>query len=194
MRIFNHKNIELKSPNLRKGRLEEAKQFIKHHEAVKAVAEEGHWETIKEYPNGGKDVKWVIDIPAVEAKDAYDEYEDILRYIEYTAEELLDMRKAPLSANEKLMLFAESVEEEPYPDTPPADGYSYQRVYSQTSGKIVWTLMPDPDNPIKFLAGMDISKGLYYTDGVNIFQCIKSGITKALSNAAYFKKIQEESN
>lgn len=194
MRIFNDKNVEIKSPNLRKGRLEEAKRFVKHHDAVEAVVGKGHYEVVEEYSNGGREVKWVVDVPAVEAKEAYDEYEDILRYVEYTAEELLNMRKAPLSAEGKLLLFAESLEEEPYPDMPPKPGYSYHRVYSQTSGKIVWTLIPDPDNPIKFLAGMDISKGLYYTNGVDIFQCIKSGITKALSNAAYFKKIQEESN
>ena len=27
--------------------------------------EAGHYETIQEYPNGGKDVEWVVDVPAV---------------------------------------------------------------------------------------------------------------------------------
>lgn len=36
----------------------------------------------------GTDVKWVIDVPAVKAQDAYDEYENIQRYKLYTEEEL----------------------------------------------------------------------------------------------------------
>lgn len=27
--------------------------------------EEGHYETIQEYPNGGKDVEWIVDVPEV---------------------------------------------------------------------------------------------------------------------------------
>ena len=194
MRIFNDKNVEIKSPNLRKGRLEQEKRLVKHHKAVEAVEEKWHYEVVAEDPNGGKDVKRVVDVPAVEAKEAYDEYEDILRYVEYTAEELSDMRKAPLSTEAKLMLFAESIEEDPYPDAQPTTGYMYQRMYSADSGKIVWTLVPDPDNPIEFLAGTNVVKGLYYTNGKDVFQCIQNGVTKSLNNTTYFKKQQEESN
>lgn len=88
MKIYDENNVELFNPDLSLGYLEEDKIFIAHHNAVQAVAEEGHWETIAEYPNGGKDVVWVIDVPAVEAREAWDEYEDIYRYIKYTPEEL----------------------------------------------------------------------------------------------------------
>ena len=88
MRIFDKANTELKSYDEDKGYLIEDRIFIAHHEAIEAVAEEGHWVTVKEYPNGGKDVDWVIDVPAVEAVEAWDEYEDIYRYVEYTQEEL----------------------------------------------------------------------------------------------------------
>ena len=51
-----------------KGRLEMQKR-IHHHEAVEAVEEQGHWETVAEYPEtGGKDVQWVVDAPGVEAR------------------------------------------------------------------------------------------------------------------------------
>ena len=59
-----------------------------HHDAVIGVEEEWHWETIAEYPNGGKDVKKVVDVPGVEAKDAWDEKIPIYIYILYTEEEL----------------------------------------------------------------------------------------------------------
>ena len=29
---------------------------------VQAVQEQGHYVTIAEYPNGGKDVEWVVDV------------------------------------------------------------------------------------------------------------------------------------
>ena len=88
MRILNQDNIEVTSPDLSLGYLVEEEIFIKHHDAIEPVEEQWHYETIKEYPNGGKDVEKVIDVPAVQAKDAYDEYETINRYILYTEEEL----------------------------------------------------------------------------------------------------------
>ena len=94
MRIFDeNKTIELTNYDREKGYLKPDKLFIAHHEAVEAVEEQGHYETIAEYPNGGKDVEWIVDVEAVEAKEAYDEYEDIQVYVPYTAEEL-EKRKA----------------------------------------------------------------------------------------------------
>lgn len=74
-----------------KGRLEMQKR-IHHHEAVEAVEEQGHWETIAEYPEtDGKDVQWVVDVPGVEAREAWDEEETYWLYIPYTEEELAQM-------------------------------------------------------------------------------------------------------
>ena len=74
-----------------KGRLEMQKR-IHHHEAVEAVEEQGHWETVAEYPEtGGRDVQWVIDVPVVEAREAWDEEETYWLYIPYTEEELAQM-------------------------------------------------------------------------------------------------------
>lgn len=74
-----------------KGRLEMQKR-IHHHEAVEAVEEQGHWENIAEYPEtGGKDVQWVVDVPGVEAREAWDEEETYWLYIPYTEEELAQM-------------------------------------------------------------------------------------------------------
>ena len=74
-----------------KGRLEMQKR-VHHYEAVEAVEEQGHWETVAEYPEtGGKDVQWVVDVPGVEAREAWDEEETYWLYIPYTEEELAQM-------------------------------------------------------------------------------------------------------
>jgi hypothetical protein len=88
MRILDENNVEITSPDLSLGYLVPDKVFIAHHDAIEAVEEVGHYEVIAEYPNGGKDVVKVIDINGVEAQEAWDEYEDILRYVRYTDEEL----------------------------------------------------------------------------------------------------------
>ncbi len=88
MKIVDQNNLEITAPDLTKGKLVPDKLFVKHHDAVPAVTEQSHYETVAEYPNGGKDVRKVIDIPAQDVIDAWDEYEDVLRYVEYTVEEL----------------------------------------------------------------------------------------------------------
>ena len=98
MKILDENNVELPSPDLSKGRLVEEQLFISHHPAVEAVAEQWHYETIAEYPNGGRDVKKVIDIPGVEALDAWDEYETVQRYIPYTGEELEERNRPTLES------------------------------------------------------------------------------------------------
>lgn len=88
MRILNENGKELQSYDNKKGYVKQDRIFIAHHEATEAAEEQGHYEVIKEYANGGKEVEWVIDKAAVEAREAYDEYEDILRYTPYSEKEL----------------------------------------------------------------------------------------------------------
>jgi hypothetical protein len=93
MKIFDINNIEMTNPDLSRGYLKKDRIFVKHHEAIEGVDEQWHYEVIAQYPNGGKDVKRVIDVFRIEPKDAWDEYEDIQRYIEYTEEELENIKK-----------------------------------------------------------------------------------------------------
>lgn len=65
--------------------------LVAHHDEIQAVEEQGHYKVIAEYPNGGKDVEWVIDVPGVLHQDAWDEFENILRLVEFKPEELLDL-------------------------------------------------------------------------------------------------------
>ena len=113
MRVFNQdKTVEITDYDLTKGYLvndeiaTEHEAEIVHHPAVEAVEEQSHYEVIAEYPNGGKDVRKVIDIEAVEPKEAYDEIvkeayderEPIQIYIPYTEEELKKMKAQRLHA------------------------------------------------------------------------------------------------
>ena len=104
MRILDINGVEITNPDYSLGHLVEEKILKAHHEAVEAVEEQGHYEVVAEYPNGGKDVAWVVDIPGVEAREAWDEYEDIHRFIPFTAEELAEIernKKIP-SMNERM--------------------------------------------------------------------------------------------
>lgn len=94
MRVFNEdKTQELKEYDLNKGHLKLDKLFIRHHKAVEEIKEQWHYETIAEYPNGGRDVSKVIDVPYQAPQEEYDEYEDIYVYIPYTYEELEELNK-----------------------------------------------------------------------------------------------------
>lgn len=106
--------LKLEDINLNAGKLVDETITV-HHDAVEGVEEVSHVEVLKEYyetgPDGtpvldedghkvvfGKDVKTIIDVPGVEAKEAYDEQEEIQRYIPYTAEELDKIAKEKADA------------------------------------------------------------------------------------------------
>ena len=109
MRILDENNIELteEEVNLELGYLRPESIISIHHEAIEETKEVGHYEVIAEYPNGGKDVAWVIDVPGTEAKEAWDEYEDIQRYILYTEEELAARDAEKKAKEEEAMLNAQ---------------------------------------------------------------------------------------
>ena len=94
MRILDESGNEITAPDLSLGDLREEEVLIAHHEAAEAVEEQWHYETERVYPNGGKDVRRVVDVPGAPAKQAWDEYETVLRYVPYTEAELA-AQKAP---------------------------------------------------------------------------------------------------
>ena len=88
MKVYNeNKTAVLTVYDTNLGYLKPDKIFVKHNEAIPASAGQGHRETIREYPNGSKDVEWVWDVEPKPAVAAYDEYEDIQVYIPYTDEQ-----------------------------------------------------------------------------------------------------------
>lgn len=115
-RILDKSGNELKQEDidLNAGKLVDETITV-HHDAVEGVEEVSHVEVLKEYYQTGldgepvldedghkivfgKDVQTVIDVPGVEAKAAYDEQEEIQRYIPYTAEELDKIAKEKADA------------------------------------------------------------------------------------------------
>ena len=55
---------------------------------VQAVQEQGHYVTIAEYPNGGKDVEWVVDVAGAEYQHERIEKVPITVYVPFTEEQL----------------------------------------------------------------------------------------------------------
>ena len=85
--IYNEQMEHIENPDLTLGYLRPGTR-TEHHEAVEGVQEIWHYETVAEYPNGGKDIRKVVDVPGVEAKAAWDEDIPIQIYVLYTQEEL----------------------------------------------------------------------------------------------------------
>lgn len=90
MRILDKEDHVLENPDLNLGYLTEEKVFVQHHDATEEVQQQSHWETVKQYDDGEKAEALIIDVPYQPAKEAWDEYEYIQRYTEYTEEQLAD--------------------------------------------------------------------------------------------------------
>ena len=103
MKILDETGAVVENPDLTLGYLTDDTQPLEH-PAQEAVAEVAHYETVAEYPGGGKDVQRVVDVPGVPAKPAWTEQLPIKRYIRYTAEELTAQEEArkKAEAREKL--------------------------------------------------------------------------------------------
>ena len=103
MKIIDETGTVVGNPDLTLGYLTADTEEIIH-PAVEGVEEQWHWETVTEYPNGGRDVQKIIDRPGVPARPAWTEQLPIKRYIRYTAEELAAQEEArkKAEAREKL--------------------------------------------------------------------------------------------
>lgn len=64
MNVFDNEMNYIESPDLDLGYLTiKTARLIWNY--ILESEEEGHYETIQEYPNGGKDVEWIVDVPEV---------------------------------------------------------------------------------------------------------------------------------
>lgn len=122
MKILDQDDNIVEHPDLEKGRLiQESRQVTMRYEIIRE--EEGRYETVAEYPNGGKDVEWVVDVPEEGHWVAYDNYgkeietdvlipddmphelevpaiDEWLRYIPYIEEELNEIAEQKARAEE----------------------------------------------------------------------------------------------
>ena len=93
MKIIDETGAAVENPDLTLGYLTDDTQPLEN-PAQEAVAEVAHYETVAEYPSGGRDVQRVVDVPGVPARPAWTEQLPIKRYIRYTAEELAAQEEA----------------------------------------------------------------------------------------------------
>ena len=93
MKIIDETGTVVENPDLTLGYLTDSTQEITH-PAVEGVEEEWHWETVTEYPNGGKDVQKIVDRLGVIAQKEWVEKVPIQKYVRYTAEELAAQEEA----------------------------------------------------------------------------------------------------
>ena len=93
MKIIDENGAALENPDLTLGWLRDETEAMEH-PAQAGVPELSHYETVAEYPNGGKDVRKIIDREGIPARDAWTEQVPIQRYIRYTAEELAAKEEA----------------------------------------------------------------------------------------------------
>ena len=110
--IYNENMKRIENPDLTLGYLKSDTR-TEHHEAVEGVTEVWHYETIAEYPNGGKDVRKVVDVPGVAAQAAWDEEIPIQIYVPYTQEELDRMeaeRNKPTMTDRLIALEEENIQ------------------------------------------------------------------------------------
>ena len=103
MKILDETGAVVENPDLTLGYLTDDTQPLEH-PAQEAVAEVAHYETVAEYPGGGRDVRKIIDVPGVPAQAAWTEQVPIQKYVRYTAEELAAQEEArkKAEAREKL--------------------------------------------------------------------------------------------
>ena len=85
--IYNENMEHIERPDMTLGYFKSSTR-TEHHEAIEGVTEVWHYETVAEYPNGGKDIRKVVDVPGVETQAAWDEEIPIQIYVPYTQEEL----------------------------------------------------------------------------------------------------------
>lgn len=103
MKIIDENGAAIETPDLTLGYLVDDTEPVEH-SSVEGVDEVSHYETVAEYPNGGRDVRKVIDVPGVPAQAAWTEQMPVQRYIRYTEEELAAREEArkKQEAREKL--------------------------------------------------------------------------------------------
>lgn len=108
MEIYNVEKTQfVEAYDLDKGYLKED-TIVVHHEAKPFIERKSHYVTVREYPNGSKDVEEVIDIEGQEASPEYDEEKHILVFVPYSFEEL--QKKEYEKENQELHEYLDSTD------------------------------------------------------------------------------------
>ena len=130
MKVFNvNKEIELNEYDLEKGYLKPDALEVNVPEQT-AVEEVSHYEVIREYPSGGKDVKKVIDVEGKPYVPAHVTREEIQIYVPYTERELEIM-----SANSEIRELKQKLNATDYKAIKYAEGVLSEDEYSGTQAQ-----------------------------------------------------------
>ena len=130
MRIFDEtKTNELTEYDLSKGYLI-ADVLETEIPEQQAVEKKWHYEVIKEYPNGGKDIKKVIDVEGKPYIAAHIETEEIKVYVPYTEKELERM-----SANREIAELKAKLQKTDYQAIKYAEGVMSAEEYAETKAQ-----------------------------------------------------------
>ena len=100
MRIIDEDGLEIDRPDESLGRLVADRLLVAHHEAepeLRRVEVIDYDNPVYVAPNGGKIVNTIVEREYSPPKDAWDEYEDVLRYVPYTPDELAAMEAERLA-------------------------------------------------------------------------------------------------
>lgn len=87
-KILNEQDIDFSKGYLKNV---EYTYFIEEQKEVKEI---GHYIIVAEYPNGGKDIEWVIDKPGSPYIAAHYETEQVQQYILYSQQELDEINRS----------------------------------------------------------------------------------------------------
>ena len=104
--------------------------LIEHIPEQQEIQEQWHYETIKEYPNGGKDVEKVIDIVGQPYIAEHDEVEDILVYKPYTEQEI-----KVIENNNRISELKQKLQETDYKAIKYAEGELSVEEYAETKAQ-----------------------------------------------------------
>lgn len=64
MKVFDDEMNPVESPDLSKGQIRYESKEVTWRYVLESESQ-GHYEIVQEYPNGGKDVEWIVDVPEV---------------------------------------------------------------------------------------------------------------------------------
>lgn len=105
MKVYNQEKTQiLYNYDLEKGYLKSTTRQVFEPEVI-GKEEKGHYHVVNQYPNGGKDVVWIVDEEGVDSKPAKMCIEEIYVYVPYTREELIEVSKNKLREKREEICF-----------------------------------------------------------------------------------------
>ena len=115
--------------DLSKGKLV-SDTLIEHIPEQQEIQEQWHYRTIKEYPNGGKDVEQVIDVVGQPYIAEHDEVEDILVYKPYSEQEIKIIKN-----NNRIIELKQKLQETDYKAIKYSEGELSAEEYAETKAQ-----------------------------------------------------------